>query len=181
MLLLLECTSPRELNEFEQKRNYRRLYKRFTGYYRNHEIDEIIIRMFYAPDKLSTQFFATLVKIVITEHHGKGRGFVKDRNDLKRAVSLYRRSTDAVKALLKQDQAFMTLMTGLEFEYEATVKASPPGLKDVQTTYLVNYGRARLPHKVSVQNSFITTIDDKPTPKMPFSYGMAKKMISRVT
>lgn len=180
MLLLREVGlngSAETFVKLEASKNYRRVYKDFTKFMRNEEIDEIIKNMFYATDPDLIQFYAVLVKTYITEHHGKKRGYVKDRQEVIRAVDLFDRSTDAVQNILKADANFMVLMGKVRDEHQNNIGYFGNYQNQKPFSALVWDYKRHCDRKVSVEKGNIVAIDDTPTPKMPFSYGMAKKLI----
>ena len=180
-MLLLQQVGPNATHDAlmtaEKQRHYRRIYKEFTKFIRNDEIDEIIKNMFYATHPHLIQFYAELVKAYITEHHGKKRGYVKDRQEIIRAYDLYERSTSQVQAILKTDGDFMTLVSQVKNDYEH-LDGHPNCIHQPPHSTLVWDYKRRCHRQVAVEKGMILAIDNTPTPKMRFSFKMAKKLMA---
>ena len=180
MLLLQEAglnASKEDLVFALIQNKYRRTYKAFTTFMREEEIDELVKSMFFSSDPDLIQFYAAVVKAIVTEHHGKNRGYVKDKNEVKRAVDLFDRSTTAIQDILKADADFMKLMDKIRIEYQKLFGFNQNSQdKKPQTTLVWDY-RRYCQREVTIEKGNIISIDGNPTPKMPFSYRMAKKLI----
>ncbi len=164
--------SKEELLKVVMGEDKRKKYKHFSNFMRNREIDELIKNMFYAQDPDLVDFFAELTKEIIREHHGKDRGFIKDTKEIERAISLYERVPDKVQNLIKTDKEFMILMD------EIYAKQQPSNvIKWAHIEYVNGYNDKRT-HKVAIDKGQIIAIDDNPTPKTPFTYKSARKLIA---
>lgn len=153
----------------------RKKYKMFSSFMRDREIDEIIKSMFYANKIELVYFYAALAKKFIKEHHGKkikgkDRGFIKDREEIKRACDFYARIPKKIKLVMKNDHDFVSLMEEIRLKNHNNASYSlwP------QTHYIRSGGRG---YKVNVTKGCIVAINDNETPKMHFSYKQAKTLI----
>lgn len=156
-----------------QQEYKRRKYKAFTNFIRNTEIDELIKNMFYAKDPDLIQFYVALTKQIITEHHGKDRGFIKDENEIIRACDFFHRLPSHIKQTLKKDLGFMLLMNEIK---EKKQKLNRRTEFDWPQTLLIR--KNGLAYKVNTKKGFIVAINNVPSPKMHFSYREAKKLIA---
>ncbi|MGD9592415.1 MAG: hypothetical protein AB7V32_07840, partial [Candidatus Berkiella sp.] len=152
----------------------RKTYKNFAEFIRNTEIDEIIKNMFYAKNIILIEFYAQLAKKIITEHHGKNRGYIKDKLEIQRACDFYARIPEHVRSLLNKDQDFNALMRQIKTK-NRTSNAVPSF--NNSRTYVIK--RQSVKHTVKTEGGYIVSIDDKPTPRMHFTYHDAKKMIAK--
>ncbi len=161
--------------EFKRKK-----YKYFSDFMRNREIDELIKDMFYAQDSDLIEFFAQLTMAIINEHHGKsGRKFIKDEHEILRAVDLFDRTPEKVQKKMRNHQDFMDLMTNIRKEQQRILATKPHHVSPWPHIQYVRY-RGQYSCKVSVDNGYIVAIDDKPTPKMHFSFQNAKRLIAKM-
>ncbi len=184
MIVLLQAgpfASHEMLLEIYQQEYYRRKYKNFTCFIRNREIDELVIDMFYAnhPDLIT--FFAELTKAIIWEHHGKDRGFIKDDQEVERAIDLFERIPDKIKRVINNDKKFLELMDKVKAKHQKILDDKmDKSNKSAQIKYIYDYKKWAL-HKVSINKGCIFEVDGNPTPKMHFSYREARRLISVVS
>ncbi|MBI2792666.1 MAG: hypothetical protein HYX61_11975 [Gammaproteobacteria bacterium] len=182
MIVLLQAghhATKEKLLEVYQAEFKRKKYKYFTEFMRNREIDELIKDMFYAQDSDLIEFFAQLATAIINEHHGKNRGYIKDDREIMRAVDLFERVPEKVQKRMRINTKFMELMATIKIEQQ---KLLAKKLHQPSPWPHVQYVRYRGKHsyKVSVDNGLIVAIQDKPTPKMHFSFQNAKKLIAKM-
>ncbi len=181
MMVLLRAgfnANKERLLEVTRQEITRKKYKHFTNDIRNKEIDEIIKNMFYAQDSDLILFYANLTKAIIHEHHGKGRHFIKDEKEILRAVDLYERLPEKVAILVKADASFMGLMRSIKTQYQQIMRAAQ-GNTTKPACLLINSYNNFSRHKVSVDNKgHIVSVDNRETPRMPFSYRNARKLIA---
>ncbi len=168
----------KELMDIYQVEYKRRKYKMFSSFIRDREIDEIIKSMFYANNIHLVYFYAALAKKIIREHHGKqlngeDRGFIKDREEIKRACDFYARIPQKIKTVMNNDHNFVSLMEEIHLKSQNLVNNTPYSLWP-QTHYIRTGGRA---YKVNVEKGCIVAINNNETPKMHFSYKQAKTLI----
>ncbi len=183
MIVLLKAgpfASKEKLLEVYLEEYNRKKYKHFTTFTRNREIDELIVDMFYAKHPDLIRFFAELTKAIIREHHGKDRGFIKDDQEVARAIDLFERIPDKVKTHIVKDIQFMTRMDELKAKNQQFLdKRNSSKIKWAHVKYLYDHKKMKA-HKISIDNGCIVNVDGNPTPKMHFSYREARRLISAV-
>lgn len=167
--------SDQELKNSVLNEHRRSKYKKFTRFIRAREIDELIKNMFYAKNKNLINFYVTLVKAIIHEHHGKDRGYVKDDQEILHACELYERCPQHIKLHLKKDSKFMILIKELNNQRE-DVFYDRNWYRPDQSPRVVRVYRGYYTHKVAVKKGYITDIDGSDVPKMHFSYKMARRL-----
>ncbi len=168
--------SPQELRVWYFRHYRRSTYKHFTSFIRDAEIDELVKNMFYAKSACLQHFFAALVKKIISSHHGqKDRGWIKDKEEIRRALDLYNRLPAHIKMIVDNDTDFQKLIN-------TTIKAHEKLFPFVKEPAITNYVKPisfrRQNHKVTINGKGnIIRVNDKDTPEMHFSYRMAKNLI----
>ncbi|MBS0286762.1 MAG: hypothetical protein JSR17_05660 [Proteobacteria bacterium] len=171
-------SSKAELDEAYNTEYKRKKYKCFTSFVRDLEIDELIVSMFYAQNIELLHFYAHLAKEIIRQHHGKGRGYIKDNEEIKRAYNFYHRIPDKVKRLMDNDHSFAQIMRELKVQYEKISCTSTDNLSKWPHVEYVRGYETHHRYKVNIDNGHIVSINDNPTPKMRFSFRQARELIS---
>lgn len=180
LIVLTQASQNPTVNELADIYNTeykRKKYKDFTRFVRDLEIDELIVNMFYAKDKTLLHFYANLSKEIIRQHHGKGRGFIKDKDELKRAWNFYTRIPEKVKRIINNDNSFVELMKQIKVKHDYIV---PPAILSISQWPHYQYvkdSKSQLSYKVNIEQGNIVAINDNPTPKLPFSFRRAKELI----
>ncbi len=164
-----------------EQKSVRRKYKNFTTFIRDREIDELIKNMFYATHPDLLVFYAELTKTIIREHHGKNRGYIKDKQEVIRAVDLYARTPNSIKDLIKKDIEFTELMKKIKAEQKTLIQEKEAPLHAWSRTQIIRGYKNQGNHKVVIKKNYIVSVDGTTTPKMPFSMRNARKMISVVS
>ncbi len=178
MLVLAQAGPSATYNELKKQydSHQRRNYKYFTSFMRDREIDEIIKSMFYATNIHLMHFYAALAKKIIREHHGKNRGFVKDKEEIKRACDFYDRIPTKVRYIIDSDPDFVELIKEIQIQKDSLVYSRPSDL--LPKTYFIRTDNKAF--KVNVDKDCVVAINDKAVPKMHFSYKTAKTLIRKM-
>lgn len=169
--------SDQALQAIARQETKRIKYKKITRFIRDREIDELVKSMFYAHNNDLVNFYVTLVKAIIHEHHGKDRGYIKDDQEILRACELYERCPQNIKLHLKKDIKFMDLIKELK-EKRENIYYERNWYRPDLSPHVVQVYRGYYSHKVAVKKGYITSIDGYDMPKMHFSYKTAKRLAS---
>lgn len=151
-------------------------YKAFTKFIRDREIDELVKNMFYASTDLVVNFFVALVKAYIKEHHGSTKKISKDRIEKTRAYELYHRCPELIKAELKKDDVFMSLIKALK----QFVMRDDNAMHFRSKARIMTFRGKENMHEVLVKKGYIKSIDGVNVPKMFYTYHRAKRMALRI-
>lgn len=115
---------------------HRSQYKHFTHTLKTGEIHLLIQRMKQASHPILIQFYAYVVKQVITLHPGKGSHQIKAARELKRARLLLANVPEHIMDQLILDSSFVNY---LQKEKLSDVVIPPPGFTGVPVVYLKQY------------------------------------------
>jgi len=149
-------------------------YKNFTKYIRDREVDELVKNMFYAQDKILIQFYASLVKAIISEHHGRNHYTSKHQQEARRAYELYYRCPSHVKDILKNDVKFMHSIKLLKINRATLIEyhfSKPAKFLN----FYSQYGH----HTALVKKGYVKKIDNKEAPRIYYSMPRLRKFIER--
>ncbi|MBS0289984.1 MAG: hypothetical protein JSS07_08140 [Proteobacteria bacterium] len=152
MIVLVQVgpdATPQEVISLFQQEYKRTKYKHLTTFIRRREIDELLKSMLHANHPELIYFFAALTRNIIYEHHGKNRGYIKDKLELEQAKYLFDRVPENVKQILILDPYLMNLVNYVEAKNQEL---------QLQKTCLSNYDRRKNFAKNNQMSSFPSKI-----------------------
>lgn len=100
-------------------------YKQFTRFARNQEIDRLIERaksLTEYPDPM--EFYYTLFKIIITQHHGQSHSALKDQEEIKQARKMLAILSDDFKARMQEELPYILPKINPETDRRVTLRLS---------------------------------------------------------
>lgn len=168
--------SPIKVKNIAAKEQNRNKYKQFTTFIRDREIDELIKNMFYAKHPHLIQFYAALVKRIISAHHGKRNLTVKDKQEQRRALDLFERTPTLVQQIISKDTVWMGFFKKLQ-DSQTPPPFNPLLLPQYKTVLNTQAYRS---HKVQMDKGYIIAIDGVQTPKTAYSFKNVRKLCTQV-
>lgn len=180
LIILLQAgldANSKMVQQIAYQERFRKKYKHFTTFMRDREIDEIVKNMFYATHPHLIAFYASLVKEIISEHHGQRNTTLKDRQERTRAVDLFARTPDNIQRIIRQDAVWMKMFQAICIQ--EGVKLPSLGVLWSYTHHVYN-ASAHRSHTVVADQGYIIEIDGVKTPKMSFSLRNTRKLCTQV-